>query len=60
MWDTLWTNAKVATLRSGRYSALVPGAVAAQAAKIVWVGAPESDKQCPAGLEFLSPSKAAT
>ncbi|HLB16531.1 MAG TPA: imidazolonepropionase [Burkholderiales bacterium] len=40
MWDTLWTNAKVATLRSGRYSALVPGAVAAQAAKIVWVGAP--------------------
>jgi imidazolonepropionase len=39
MWDTLWTNAKVATLRGGRYAALVPGAVAAQAGKIVWVGA---------------------
>ncbi len=40
MWDTLWTNAKVATLRGGRYSALVPGAVAAEGGKIVWVGAP--------------------
>ena len=39
MWDTLWTNAKVATLRGGRYSALVPGAVAAAGGKIVWVGA---------------------
>jgi imidazolonepropionase len=39
MWDALWTNAKVATLRGGRYAALVPGAVAAQAGKIVWVGA---------------------
>ena len=29
-------------------------------ARVVWVGAPESDKQCPAGLEFLSPLKAAT
>jgi imidazolonepropionase len=38
MWDTLWTNAKVATLRGGRYSALAPGAVAAQAGRIVWVG----------------------
>ncbi len=40
MWDTLWTNAKVATLRGGRYSALAPGAVAAEGGKIVWVGAP--------------------
>ncbi len=39
MWDTLWTDAKVATLRDGRYSALVPGAVAAHGGKIVWVGA---------------------
>jgi imidazolonepropionase len=38
MWDTLWTNAKVATLCDGRYSALAPGAVAAQAGRIVWVG----------------------
>ena len=29
-------------------------------ARVVWVGQPESDKQCPAGLEFLSPLKAAT
>jgi len=40
MWDTLWTNAKVATLRGGHYSALVPGAVAAAGGKIVWAGAP--------------------
>jgi imidazolonepropionase len=39
MWDALWTNAKVATLRGGRYAALVPGAVAAQDGKIAWVGA---------------------
>ena len=39
MWDTLWTNAKVATLRGGHYSALVPGAVAAAGGRIVWVGA---------------------
>ncbi len=29
-------------------------------ARVVWVGQPESDKQYPAGLEFLSPLKAAT
>lgn len=29
-------------------------------ARVVWVGAPESDKQYRAGLEFLSPLKAAT
>jgi imidazolonepropionase len=40
MWDTLWTNARVATLRGGHYSALVPGVVAAASGKIVWVGAP--------------------
>ena len=28
-------------------------------ARVVWVGAPESDKQYRAGLEFLSPLKAA-
>ncbi len=38
MWDGLWTNAKIATLRGGRYGALVPGAVAAQGGKIAWVG----------------------
>ncbi|MFB3922274.1 MAG: PilZ domain-containing protein [Terriglobia bacterium] len=29
-------------------------------ARVVWVGAPESDKQYRAGLEFLSPLKVAT
>jgi len=29
-------------------------------ARVVWVGQPESDKQYQAGLEFLSPLKAAT
>jgi len=29
-------------------------------ARVVWVGEPESDKQYPAGLEFLSPLKATT
>jgi imidazolonepropionase len=38
MWDALWTNAKVATLRGGGYAALVPGAVAAQGGRIAWVG----------------------
>jgi imidazolonepropionase len=38
MWDTLWTNAKVATMRGGRYGALVPGAVAAQGGRIAWTG----------------------
>jgi imidazolonepropionase len=38
MWDTLWTDAKVATMRNGRYAALVPGAVAAQDGRIAWVG----------------------
>jgi imidazolonepropionase len=39
MWDALWTNAKIATLRGGRYAALVPGAVAALDGRIEWVGA---------------------
>jgi len=29
-------------------------------ARVVWVGDPQSDKQYEAGLEFLSPLKAAT
>ena len=39
MWDTLWTNAWIATMRGGRYAALVPGAVAAEAGRIAWAGA---------------------
>jgi imidazolonepropionase len=38
MWDALWINAKIATMRGGRYTALAPGAVAARDGKIAWVG----------------------
>jgi imidazolonepropionase len=39
MWDVLWTNANVATMRGGRYATLAPGAVAAEGGTIAWVGA---------------------
>jgi imidazolonepropionase len=38
MWDALWTNGKIATLRGGRYAAFVPGAVAAHDGRIAWAG----------------------
>ena len=38
MWDALWTNARVATLAGGRYAAISPGAIAASAGRIAWVG----------------------
>jgi imidazolonepropionase len=38
VWDTLWTNARVATLRGGRYAVISPGAIAASAGRIAWVG----------------------
>ncbi len=37
-WDTLWTNARIATMRAGRYAAIAPGAIAARAGVIDWVG----------------------
>jgi imidazolonepropionase len=37
-WDTLWTNARIATMRDGRYHALERGAVAAHDGAIAWVG----------------------
>jgi imidazolonepropionase len=38
MWDTLWTNARIATMRGGRYSTIEPGAIAAADGRIAWVG----------------------
>jgi imidazolonepropionase len=38
MWDAIWMNAKLATMRAGRYAAIAPGAVAAKAGRIAWVG----------------------
>ena len=39
IWDALWTNARIATMRDGRYHALERGAVAARDGAIAWVGA---------------------
>jgi imidazolonepropionase len=38
VWDALWTNARVATLAGGRYAAISPGAIAASAGRIAWIG----------------------
>jgi imidazolonepropionase len=38
MWDTLWANARIATMRGGRYSTIEPGAIAAADGRIAWVG----------------------
>jgi imidazolonepropionase len=37
-WDTLWTNARIATMRAGRYATIDPGAIAAQDGRVAWVG----------------------
>jgi imidazolonepropionase len=37
-WDTLWTNARIATMHGGRYSVMRPGAIAASGGRIAWVG----------------------
>ena len=40
MWDTLWTNARLATMTAGGapYGALEPAALAAEAGRIAWLG----------------------
>ena len=38
MWDAIWINARLATLRGGRYAAVERGAIAAKAGRIAWVG----------------------
>jgi imidazolonepropionase len=39
MWDSIWTNAHLATLRLGRYGAIRRAALAVDQGKIAWVGA---------------------
>jgi imidazolonepropionase len=39
MWDTLWLNASIATMRQGRYAVITDAALAAEGGKIAWVGA---------------------
>ncbi|MBL8671100.1 MAG: imidazolonepropionase, partial [Alphaproteobacteria bacterium] len=39
MWDSLWTNAVVATMKPGRpYGLIEQGAVGIAAGRIAWVG----------------------
>ncbi|MCX7892652.1 MAG: imidazolonepropionase [Burkholderiales bacterium] len=38
MWDALWTNARLATMRGGRYGVVERGAIAASGGRIAWVG----------------------
>ncbi len=49
-WDTLWTNARIATMRAGRYAAIAPGAIAARGAVIEWVGPSASLPAAPHAL----------
>jgi len=39
MWDSIWINAHLATLREGRYGIISRGALAAEQGRIAWVGA---------------------
>lgn len=54
---SIGTNLKTGQLVDIRANEGLGGPVRA---RVVWVGAPESDKQYRAGLEFLSPVKVAT
>ena len=49
-WDTLWTNARIATMRGGRYSIVAPGAIAASGGMIAWVGESASLPAAPSTL----------
>jgi imidazolonepropionase len=37
-WDSLWTSARIATMRAGGYATIEPGAIAARDGRIAWVG----------------------
>lgn len=39
MWDALWVNARLVTMREGKYNFIERGAIAAQAGCIAWLGA---------------------
>jgi imidazolonepropionase len=39
MWDTLFTNGRLATMRGGRYGTIEDGAIGVQDGRIEWIGA---------------------
>ena len=39
MWDSIWINARLATMVGARYGAIPDGAIAAKDGRIAWVGA---------------------
>jgi imidazolonepropionase len=39
MWDSIWLDAHLATLRAGKYGSIRRGALAVQQGRIAWVGA---------------------
>ena len=39
MWDAIWINARIATMRDGRYNLVERGAIAVEAGRIAWLGA---------------------
>jgi len=39
MWDSIWINAHLATLRAGKYNAVLRGALAVAQGRIAWIGA---------------------
>src|SRR5512133_2093712 len=50
MWDSIWVNAHLATMREGRYGAVRRAALAVHQGRIAWVGARADLPGEPAGL----------
>ena len=50
MWDSIWINAHLATLRAGKYGSIRRGALALEQGRIAWVGARDDLRGEPAEL----------
>ena len=50
MWDSIWINAHLVTMRAGKYGIIRRGALAANQGRIAWVGALEELRDEPAQL----------
>ena len=50
MWDSIWTNAHLATMRDGKYGSVRRAALAVHQGRIAWVGARADLPGEPAGL----------
>ncbi|MBK5104477.1 MAG: hypothetical protein JJE42_09535, partial [Burkholderiales bacterium] len=59
MWDSIWINAHLATLREGKYNAVRRGALAVAQGKIAWIGARTELPGEPAQLAREVPSRLA-